>query len=307
MDQLKNNFEKSNNREGTGSLLPYYLFWDMKEGAQAVIRFLPDKDESNPNGYFVARHRHNLEVEGETKRIPCLQMYNEDCPICKLSQHYYNVEKNKELGKKYWRDINHVSQIIVVEDPLPLPDDGQSRVGKIHAISMGFQLLNSVKEGLASGDLDVVPFAYEGGTDFAIKKTLAGGRNNYSVGSRFLRRSRDLTEEEIAYVEDNIVNLRDLLPKKIEVDEVQRLLDLERTGGVSAGFPGSAFNAPPSEPNPWENAAHQPTEAPIPTPSQPASAPTPAPAAEASATDDFSAYGKSILDRVRSRVDNKEG
>ena len=71
----------------------------MKNGEQAIIRFLPDKNQDNPLGFLVEKLSHALTINGERKTVPCLRMYGEDCPICAVSSAYYKDE-DKENGKK---------------------------------------------------------------------------------------------------------------------------------------------------------------------------------------------------------------
>jgi len=96
----------------------YYPFWDMEVGQRAVLRFLPDADGSNPRMFMVEKISHNLVINGQKRTVPCMSMYGEDCPVCKVSQDYYKVD-DKENGKRYWKKKQYIAQALVVEDPLP--------------------------------------------------------------------------------------------------------------------------------------------------------------------------------------------
>jgi hypothetical protein len=70
-----------------------FAFWNMKEGEQATLRFLPD---GNPNADFFWAERLMIKlpfagVKGETDsrpvqvQVPCMEMYGETCPILSRS------------------------------------------------------------------------------------------------------------------------------------------------------------------------------------------------------------------------------
>jgi hypothetical protein len=239
LDQLKTAFKK--NESGGSRPNNYYPFWKMNEGEQAVVRFLPDKNEDNPMGFVVEKLMHTLTINGERKSIPCLKMYDEDCPICKVSSAYYK-EEDKANGKKYWRKKQNLVQALIIEDPLPADQDtGETHEGKVRFLALGFQLFNIIKEAFESGELDEIPFAFEGGCDFIIKKTKQGEYATYAVGSKFARKSSDLTEEQIALVTDNMVELQSLIPAKPELETVEGMLEAALTGGeYNAGGDGDS-------------------------------------------------------------------
>lgn len=247
LEQLTAAFKKQDNTESRPN--NYYRFWDMKVGEQAVVRFLPDKNEDNPLGFMVEKLMHNLEINGETKSVPCLKMYGEECPICKVSSAYYREEgKDSVNGKKYWRKKQHIAQVLVVEDPLP-PDQetGENSEGKVKFINMGFQLYSVIKEAFESGELDEIPYLYEGGCNFIIKKTELAGRPKYDVGSKFARRATDLTEDEIAYVEEHMVDLSTLLPPNPGLEKVESMLEAALTGAAYDDDNSSVGEPAPAE------------------------------------------------------------
>lgn len=228
IEQLKAAFKTTDTQQSRPN--NYYPFWNMKEGERAVIRFLPDKDPENPLGFMVEKLQHTLIINGEKKTVPCLKMYDDDCPICKVSAAYYKAE-DKPNGKKYWRNKQHVVQAMIVEDPLaPDADSGETHEGKVRFIQLGYQLFNIIKEAFESGDLDEVPYMYENGCDFVIKKTKQGDYASYAVGSGFARKSSDLNEDQIALVEEDMIELSTLLPAKPELAKVEGMLEAALTG-----------------------------------------------------------------------------
>jgi gp32 DNA binding protein like len=210
----------------------YYPFWNMKAGQRAVIRFLPDRDESNPRMFMVEKVSHNLTINGQKKTVPCLSMYGEDCPVCKVSQDYYKVN-DKINGKKYWRKKQYVAQALIVEDPLPADGEtGETHQGQVRHIALGYQLYNIIKEAFASEDdpLDDAPQSLDGGYDFIIKKTEQGEYSTYTMGSKFHSKQRALSEEELAIAEEGMIELATLLPKNPGVEKVYAMLNADLNG-----------------------------------------------------------------------------
>jgi len=225
---LQNAF-KTPDRESSGSGLPnnYYPFWNMKEGESALIRFLPDGNSENPLGFLVEKVMHNLDINGERKSVPCLSMYGEDCPICALSSSYYKAE-DKVNGKKYWKKKQHIAQALVVEDPMPADETTEeNHEGKVRYVALGYQVFNIIKAAFEDGELDEIPYAYEGGTNFIIKKTKQGEYASYSL-SKFARKSTDLDEDVIANFD--LADLSDLLPKNPGLEKVEAMLEAAVTG-----------------------------------------------------------------------------
>ena len=228
IDQLNAAFKKEESKGSRPN--NYYPFWNMKEGEQAIVRFLPDADAENSMGFMVEKLMHTLTINGDKKSVPCLKMFEEDCPICKVSSAYYKAE-DKTNGKLYWRKKQHIVQALVVEDPLPADSDsGETHEGKVRFIAIGYQLFNIIKETFESGELDEIPYAYDGGCDFIIKKTKQGDYPTYAVGSRFARKSTDLSEDQVAFATDNMVNLSTLLPQHPGLEKVEAMLEAALTG-----------------------------------------------------------------------------
>ena len=231
-EDLKKAFAEEKREEGSPLPNNYLPFWNMKVGERAVVRFLPDLKDDNPKGFLVEKVMHTLELNGEKKSVPCLSMYGEDCPICKVSQEFYRKE-DKVNGKKYWRKKQYLAQGIVLEDPLPADQNtGETAVGKVRFFNLGYQLYNIIKEAFQSDELENIPYMYKGGYDFIIKKSQQGEYPTYAVGSKFKNAPRDLSDEELAVIEASMIDLSTLLPRKPDRERVEAMLDAALSGGV---------------------------------------------------------------------------
>lgn len=228
IDQLRAAYQNKNASRGEYNN-NYYRFFDMKTGEQATVRFLPDKNTENPLGFLVEKVQHNLEINGETKVVPCLSMYGQECPICNVSREYYNAGDDVN-GKKYWKKRQHIGQVVVIDDPIPNVESDDDGTVKVKLINIGYQLYNVIKEAFESGDLDEVPCDYENGYNFIIKKTKQGKWDSYAMGSKFARKVSSLPDEIIDEVEPQLVDLATLLPKNPGVEKVEQMLDASLTG-----------------------------------------------------------------------------
>lgn len=276
----------------------YYPFWDMKPGQRCVVRFLPDVDTTNKRQFLIEQVFHNLTVNGKKTKVPCLSMYGEDCPVCKISQDYYKVEgKDSANGKKYWRKKQYIGQAIVVEDPLPANQEtGETHAGKVRFLSLGFQIYNIIKEAFAEEDEDLalsnVPYAMQGGYDFVIKKSMQGEYSSYSTGTKFANKPRDLSEEELAVVSENMVELITLLPKNPGAEVIQAKLNADLNGEEYSG--GS--KAPAAKKAPARADADE-DDIPV---SKPAAKPA-ASTVSAESTDEGSSDVDDMLEQIRAR------
>lgn len=234
LEQLKAAFKKPAQNEGGSRPNNYYPFWNMAVGQQAIVRFLPDKNEDNPFGFVVEKLMHSLVINGENKSVPCLKMHGEDCPVCKVSSEYYKKE-DKENGKKYWRKKQHLAQALIIEDPLK-PDETtkETHEGKVRFLALGYQLFQVIQAAFEGGDLDEIPYNMDGGYDFVIRVTDQGGHSNYSIGSRFKSKARSLTKEEKQIAKEQMIDLSTLLPANPGEEKVAGMLTAALTGAPLA-------------------------------------------------------------------------
>lgn len=231
LDQLKAAFKNSNKRENASETPNnYYNFWDMDFEKTAIVRFVPDKNPDNPMQFMVEKHVHELQINGQKRKVPCLKQYGDDCPICKVSAQYYK-DGDKENGLKYYRKKSYVAQALIIQDPIPVSDQKKAVYdGELRYLSITSQIFKVIQDAFESGDLDKEPYAFNGGYNFVIKKTQQGDKANYVVGTKFQARPSNLTEEQIEFVEEHSVDLKSLLPQKPVLEKVEAMLQAALTG-----------------------------------------------------------------------------
>lgn len=276
----------------------YYPFWDMKAGQRAVARFLPDKDASNKRRFLVEQVFHNLVVNGKKTKVPCLSMYGEECPICKVSQDFYKV-KDEVNGKKYWRKKQYLAQALIIEDPLaPNAETGETHVGKVRTLSLGYQIYNIIKDAYSSTDdpLDAPPYDMNEGYDFIIKKTQQGEYSSYTTGTKFHSKQRALTDEELAAAEEGMIELNTLLPKNPGRDNVVAKLNADMNGEEAPEAPAPRAHKPAATRPVQHTEDDDETPAPVASKTRPA-----APVAESSDEDGGSDDVDAMLATIKAR------
>lgn len=222
LNALKEAFnKKASGGSGDQSWKLFYPFWKMPDDSQAVVRFLPDLDENNSLGFLVEKLEHELVVNGDRKKIPCLSMHGESCPICELSRKYYD-EKNEEMGKKYYRKKSYIGQVVVIESPI---DHDQSQLVKL--IDFGPAIFKQIQAAFQSGDLEEAPYELKGGYNFRIKKTKSGQYASYTTSS-FAPKQTDLADDLIDSL--NLYNLADYRGAKMDRSTVEAMLVADQTG-----------------------------------------------------------------------------
>ena len=313
---------KSSGQSTGGGDKAIYPHWNMQEGKEAVVRFLPD---GNPNNTFFWVERAMIKlpfagIKGETDsravqvQVPCVEMYNDGsvCPILSEVRGWFKDKSLEEMGRKYWKKRSYIFQGFVVKDPL---NEEAQPENPIRRFIIGPQIYQIVRNGLIDPEINENPTDYLRGLDFRIAKTSKGGFADYST-SKYARNERALTEEEAAAIEAHgLFNLADFLPKKptdVELKVMKEMFeasvdgeayDMERWGqyfkpagmGAATGDPNkpatrtAAPAAASEEEAPWEESAPAAT---------PAAAPAAAPAASGG---EGASRAQDILAMIRNR------
>ena len=226
----------------TGGDNAIYPFWNLKEGEQATVRFLPDGDKENT---FFWKERLMIKlpfagIKGETDsrpvqvQVPCMEMYGESCPILSEVRGWFKDPKLEDLGRKYWKKRSYIFQGFVKDDPI---GEENTPENPIRRFIIGPQIFQIIKGALMDPDMEDLPTDSVNGVDFRIIKTSKGGYADYST-STWSRKSTPLTEEENKAIESNtLFNLSDFLPKKPNEVEVKVMKEM-----FEASVDGEAYD-----------------------------------------------------------------
>jgi hypothetical protein len=249
---LTEQFKQKTNEGGGGNAAAWKLFfnfWKADMDTVSVVRFLPDADEENPMGFLVENLAHELVINGKREKVPCLKMYGEDCPICALSQGYYDeksADHNEQLGKKYYRKKSYIGQVLVMETPIE--HDAEQLV---KLIEFGPAVFKQIQAAFQSGDLEEAPFELKGGYNFRIKKSKSGEFASYTTSS-FAPKQTDVGDDVIEKLD--LFNLADYRTARMSRDVLEAMLIADQTGSQYGDAPApkaeKAAPAPAATPAP---------------------------------------------------------
>lgn len=196
-----------------------YPFWNMQEGQTSTIRFLPDGDDSN-TFFWTERLMIKLPfagVKGETEsrpvqvQVPCMEMYNESCPVLNEVRAWFKDPSLEDMGRKYWKKRSYIFQGFVTDNPIK---EDETPENPIRRFIIGPQIFQLIKAALMDPDMEEMPTDYTDGVDFRLVKGSKGGYADYGA-SNWARKSRPLTDYEMKAITDHgLYNLGDFLPKK---------------------------------------------------------------------------------------------
>ena len=295
--KLKEQETRSSGEGRTGGDNSIYPFWNLKEGSESTVRFLPD---GNPDNTFFWVERAMIKlpfagVKGSTDsksvtvNVPCMEMYGETCPILSEVRGWFKDPNLEDMGRKYWKKRSYIFQGYVVEDGLK---ETEKPDNAIRRFIIGPQIFQLIRGALLDPEMDDLPTDAVNGVDFKLIKTSKGGYADYST-SKWSRRTRPLDAAETTNLEQHgLFKLNDYLPKKptdIEVKVIKEMFeasvdgepfDMDRWGqyfkpagmGQATGDPNTAAKAAPKaapapvadDVAPWEDDAPAVKSAPAP-------------------------------------------
>lgn len=290
-----------------------YPFWNLNEGEETVLRFLPDGNSDN-TFFWVERAMIKLPfpgIKGESQnkstivQVPCMEMYGESCPILTEVRPWFKDPGLEAMGRKYWKKRSYIFQGFVVEDGLKEDNTPENPIRRFVISPQIYQL---IRAALVDPELEDLPTDYIHGLDFRIKKGSKGGFADYST-STWSRRERPLSDAEQAAIKQyGLFNLSDFLPKKptdVEVKVMKEMFeasvdgepfDMDRWGQYFKPAGAGQATGDPVKSTPKVQEESYDDEPVVSTPV--ASAPASAPATESGSGD---SRANDILAMIRSR------
>jgi hypothetical protein len=240
--KLKEQETRSTGGERTGGDNSIYPFWNLKEGSESTVRFLPD---GNPDNTFFWVERAMIKlpfagVKGEseskqvTVNVPCMEMYGETCPILSEVRGWFKDPSLEDQGRKYWKKRSYIFQGFVVDDGLK--EEGRPE-NPVRRFIIGPQIFQLIRGALLDPEMEDLPTDLINGVDFKLIKTSKGGYADYST-SKWSRKTRPLSDtEQDALKAHGLYDLKDYLPKKPGEVEVKVIKEM-----FEASVDGEAFD-----------------------------------------------------------------
>jgi hypothetical protein len=215
-----------------------YPHWNMAEGKEATIRFLPDGDPNN-TFFWIERAMIKLPfagIKGDTSskpvqvQVPCMEMWNETCPVLSEVRGWFKDKSLEDMGRKYWKKRSYLFQGYIVKNPIA---EDTTPENPIRRFIIGPQIYQIIKSALMDPELNELPTDFNHGVDFRIAKTSKGGYADYST-SKWSRVERALSDEERTAVEAHgLFSLKDFLPKKptdVELKVIKEMFEASVDG-----------------------------------------------------------------------------
>ena len=307
--------EVNRSTSNTGGDNAIYPHWNIAEGSEVVIRFLPDKDTNN-TFFWTERNMIKLPfagIKGQTDsrpvqvQVPCMEMYGKTCPVLTEVRPWFKDKSMEDMGRKYWKKKSYIFQGFVTTNPLA---EDTTPENPVRRFIIGPQIFNIIRSALLDPEMEEMPTDYVKGVDFRINKTTKGGYADYST-SKWSRRERALDEAERAAVETHgLHNLGDFRPKEPTEAEVKIIKELFEKSVEGEAFDleqygqyyrpaGMAYQAKPQVSVPTASPVTETATAPAVAPAT-ESAPAAAPAT-AAPTGDSAKRAEDILKLIRSR------
>ena len=196
-----------------------FAHWNIPEGTTARIRFLPDGDNSNMF-FWVERAMIRLPFAGikgqpgskpVIVQVPCVEMYNETCPILTEVRTWFKDKSLEDMGRKYWKKRSYLFQGFVRDTPMSEDSTPENPIRRFVVSPSIYPVITAV---LKDTEVEEMPTDYDRGLDFSITKTTKGQYADYST-SKWARKESALTAAERAAIDTyGLFNLKDFLPKK---------------------------------------------------------------------------------------------
>jgi len=304
--------DQKSGRAGGGMDNAIYPFWNIPENSTAVLRFLPDGDDNNT---FFWKERQMIKIPfagvkgGDTNKqifvqVPCVEMWNETCPIHAEIRPWFKDPRMEDTARKYWKKKSYLFQGFVTSNPLK---EESTPENPIRRFVINPSIFTIIKTALMDPDMVELPTDFTQGTDFRLTKTTKGQYADYSTSS-WARKERSLNEEELgAVAQFGLYNLNDFMPKKPTAEELNLIFEMFEASVEGELFDPARFGqfykaagATPAAPS----TAHTDDDEPVAPPARPAPVAQPAPVAEASVS--APAGNKPSVDELLNMIRNRK-
>ena len=146
----------SNQQSGGDNAI--YPHWNMAEGSEAVLRFLPDAD---PESTFFWKERLMIKlpfagIKGQTDsrpvtvNVPCMEMYGESCPVLQEVRGWFKDPSLEDQGRKYWKKRSYIFQGFVADNPI---SEDSTPENPIRRFIIGPQIFQIIKGALMDPEM----------------------------------------------------------------------------------------------------------------------------------------------------------
>ena len=227
LDELRKKLQQAENDTEFGSVFPH---WKLDDDSSCTVRFLPDGNADNTY-FWVEKNVIKMPFPGvkggneSTEvlvQVPCMEMYQKDCPVLQQIRPWFDDDSRKALAKKYWKRRSFLLHGFIV-DAGTVEDENVSENSVVRFV-VNNQIFTIIKNSLMDQNIEEIPTDYEKGLDFTISKTKDGNFADYSTSTWANKESALTQEQRDAIGESELPSLAKYLPR--EPDE--KALDVIR-------------------------------------------------------------------------------
>ena len=236
LEQMRKLLTATNPELATQAIKPradtsIYPHWEMAANATSTIRFLPDANSDNPF-FWVERDviklifqgiNGNPEIKHVQVQVPCMEMYDEECPVLQEVRTWMKDPTLEEMARRYWKKRSYFYQGFVRVSPFHESDAPQN---PIRQFIIGPQIHCLVLNMLMHRDLLESPCDIERGMDFTIKKTDKSGYANYDQSYWAFKESALSSTEREAVELYGLKDLGTRLPPKPNAEAVRVIREM---------------------------------------------------------------------------------
>ena len=113
-----------------------------------------------------------------TVQVPCVEMWNETCPILTEVRTWFKDKSLEDMGRKYWKKRSYIFQGFVVDSPL---QEETTPENPIRRFTINTGIYDIIKAILLRQDLEDSPTDYARGREFYLTKTTQGQFASYTT------------------------------------------------------------------------------------------------------------------------------
>ena len=183
-----------------------YPFWKLRTHDELIVRFIPDLNEDNENGFIDNYFFHRVEIDGKQNAALCSLVHekNKPCYYCAAGQRAF--KHNDRINRQHWRKRQYIGNVIIINDPIGITDPENP---KTYKFPLGKILFDDLRGGMLSEKVKELPSDYYNGNNFGIVRTLNGP---YPVYTGTFKNSSRLTDEQITLAKESLIDLTEFRP-----------------------------------------------------------------------------------------------
>ena len=195
----------------------YYPIWEIPEGREVVLRFLPDLNESNPIDFVSEAYTHYIVTDPERPKyrttVLCSGVHErgKECMHCKMAERHFRAGQNMDETMKWRKVAKFYANILVMRDSNNLTGI------RNYSLMIGRNIFDQIREGILG--LDYMPSDYKNGYNLHLSVEKAGHWRRYNA----VFKKKKLSKPDTALANDSLIDLSTLHPTRYSSEFNEKL------------------------------------------------------------------------------------